>query len=884
MTIIVGFTIVLVVQGILMVISVVSAVEHDKRLRELQAGEEKMQLVFTMRDATRNRVIRLYQFATTEDPFERDEQFMLFRQEGEKFLMARSKLVPNISLKEEIAAWEKTKPLATKGGIAQHQAIELFTDGKIDQGFKLMSERVIPVQQQVKAGLQKMIDAQRNVVNNEVAVAKSTNKIAFIFIVIGLGIAALVAMYVIIHTRRNEKEILSQSDRIRALHEVSSQHASIGEQIEAMLKLGLREFGLETAEIIKINKAEITHTTLYAIPKNHLTDPIGVAVHIEDPFFEQAQDQSNPLMIEQAVKVPKSDGFHDGKARKCARIAASIWLHGKFFGIIHFSQSKPRKTTFTKSDKDLMQLMARWVSVNLEEQLSKQQLEIEKENAEKANRAKTDFLANMSHEIRTPLTAVIGFSEALLDPNHKEGDGDKQNTIEAIIRNSKHLQQVINDILDLTKIEAGQLELERIQTSPFQILAELESTIGMRARDKGLDFKIKYELPLPKVINTDPVRLKQMLINLAGNAIKFTHEGDITIIISSNLESQTICFKVIDSGIGMTEEEMSRIFKAFSQADSSTTRKYGGTGLGLSICSQLAELLGGELLCTSEIGMGSQFMFSVGIGETNDKSLVDNLEKELALNKHFTLSSAVTLLKGKVLLAEDSEDNQRLISMHIRKTGAEIHIVKDGKQAVRHGLAGGYDLILMDMQMPIMDGVQAITLLRRAGYSGPIVALTANAMKSDRDACIDVGADDYLTKPIDLERFYKVLNTHLETTNQVSLGGHLTSGIAEDPEFQALIGQFLENIPEMLQEIFDAIAGSDWGHARTVFHKLKGLGGGFGYPEITKVAGSINNFIKEDNFEHAQTEFYEMVDLCQKIYNQSNLPPFTIKDKIRDNH
>jgi len=388
-------------------------------------------------------------------------------------------------------------------------------------------------------------------------------------------------------------------------------------------------------------------------------------------------------------------------------------------------------------------------------------INIEKNKAIQANIKKSQFLANMSHEIRTPLTAIIGFSQVI---RKSRSDIRKfEDMCSKIINNGQHLLDLINDVLDLLKIEAGELTVETISTSPIAVLDEVITIVSGLAEKKGIVFEPNLLFPIPGVIDTDPVRLKQILINLCSNAIKFTTKGTVIITVNFDHLKNKLYFKVTDSGVGMSSEVMEKIFLPFSQADMSTTRKYGGTGLGLNISRSLSEELNGALTCSSIEGIGSEFKLVLDVGEISNDILVFKEQYDSRVNTLTADEGDTTVpeLNGTILVVEDSQDNCDLIAMYIEDTTADYTIVGNGQLAVDQCSRKQFDLILMDMQMPVMDGFEAVKKLRENGYRNPIVMLTANALKIDIDKCFDIGADGHLAKPIELDKFYLVLKKYL---------------------------------------------------------------------------------------------------------------------------
>jgi len=394
-----------------------------------------------------------------------------------------------------------------------------------------------------------------------------------------------------------------------------------------------------------------------------------------------------------------------------------------------------------------------------------------REMAEAANRAKSDFLANMSHEIRTPMTAILGFTDLLSEDCAPTTPVERKHEyLRTIKRNGDHLLTLINDILDLSKIEAGKMTVEQAPMNLDRLLQDVEALMRLRTEARGIGLTFVRTGTLPTTIHSDPVRLKQVLVNLVGNAIKFTHEGGVTIRVSADPYSPdggTIRFDVTDTGIGMTPDQLGRIFQAFEQADASTSRRYGGSGLGLRISRSLAKLLGGDVTVTSEQGKGSTFTLTIatGIGECGggaETALPCAVPEvgEVKPRRESTGVAAPALAGMRILVAEDGIDNQRLISFHLRRAGADVRTVENGRLAVEaltiDGTVEGallipppVDLLLTDMQMPEMDGYTAVSLLRAKGSTLPIVALTAHAMQSDMEDCLNAGCDAYATKPID---------------------------------------------------------------------------------------------------------------------------------------
>ncbi len=376
------------------------------------------------------------------------------------------------------------------------------------------------------------------------------------------------------------------------------------------------------------------------------------------------------------------------------------------------------------------------------------------QQAEIATRSKNQFLANMSHELRTPLTAILGFSEMAL--HDSDTDLQAQNeALQAIHSSGDHLLTLVNDILDLSKVETGILAIESIKLDPWKVITEILEILKNQAQKAGLQIAITCINEIPQTIVNDPIRLRQILMNVVGNAIKFTQVGRIQVNISCEKDSQTLRFDVIDTGIGLTSKQIEYIFTPFNQADPSMTREFGGTGLGLSISQKLARLMGGDITIDSTPNKGSTFSIFIGTGDLAHASWIQHRDTNTTTHSPLTVKKKNTQsLEGfTILLAEDGLTNQKLITRILEKAGAQIHLAVNGHIAVnmvRQAAKAGqcFDLILMDIQMPEMDGHTATRTLREADFQLPIIALTAHSMVGDRDKCFEAGCDDYQTKPI----------------------------------------------------------------------------------------------------------------------------------------
>ncbi len=498
--------------------------------------------------------------------------------------------------------------------------------------------------------------------------------------------------------------------------------------------------------------------------------------------------------------------------------------------------------------------------------------------AEMASHAKSEFLANMSHEIRTPLTAILGYAdilrEELLD---SETGAHAVGSIDTIQRAGQHLLVVINDILDLSKIEAGALQIETVEMALPQLLFDLDSMMQSRANAKQIKLRTSLGTPIPDRVQSDPTRLRQILMNLVGNAVKFTDEGsvDVRVLVKTTDDraASMLRIEVEDTGPGMTPKQARKLFQPFTQADASVTRKHGGTGLGLTICRRLAGLMNGTVhLDRTAPGQGSRFVVELPLVAAPDTPLVDNLDvfvRRAPVGATRIATPAAGRLQGRILLAEDGEDNRRLIVYHLTKAGAEVDVAVNGRVALElleaSRLDGRpYDLLVTDMQMPVMDGYTLARTLRKRGSVMPIIALTAHAMAEDRDKCLDAGCNDYATKPIDRVRLITTCAAWMPAIDADApapaaaplaasvvrkgmpiardVDDVLISDLADDPDMLPLVHEFLRLLPDRMA-LFDSHREPEQRSAlASAAHQLKGAAGGYGYMSLSELARTVERF------------------------------------------
>ncbi len=507
-----------------------------------------------------------------------------------------------------------------------------------------------------------------------------------------------------------------------------------------------------------------------------------------------------------------------------------------------------------------------------------------KKLAEEANHAKSRFLANMSHEIRTPMTAVIGFADLLR--RGVDDEAERHDCIDTIVSSGNHVLTLLSDILDLSKIEAGRMEFKRIRCSPHQVVSDVLSILRIHAAAKMLSLEYAWEGRAPKSIETDPDHFRQLLMNLVGNAIKFTDRGAVRVVAAVDFDQPEprMVIEVHDTGIGIAPENLDRIFSPFDQADVSVTRRFGGTGLGLTISRHIARGLGGELTVESRLGEGSVFRATIPTGPLNGV-LIEERPSTEALASHDLSGAPTTHLNGaRILLVEDGATNRKLISLVLRRAGAEVVCAVDGQAGLKAATEQPFDLILMDMQMPVLDGYEATRRLRAAGCVGPILALTAHALRGDAEVCLACGCDDHLVKPIEHDRLLNAVAEHMKkaaparafalSPPSVASGrpSELTSALpTDDPEFREIIEEFLVTLDERLRAMRAAWHCEEREELARLAHWLKGAGGTAGFDAFTEPARRLEQQAKHGPKDDAGHALREVEILAGRIVMPSQL-------------
>ncbi|MCC7335648.1 MAG: response regulator [Pirellulaceae bacterium] len=571
------------------------------------------------------------------------------------------------------------------------------------------------------------------------------------------------------------------------------------------------------------------------------------------------------------------------------------WTESKCTGemvsgrVLHL-QVNDRKLTFNVNSTPII---GSGVMITFEDitQLEENKIELAKarDAAEAASQSKSAFLANMSHEIRTPMNAVLGFTE-VLRRNIERNEDKRRQHLNTIHSSGTHLLNLINDILDLSKIEAGRLEVECIACEAHRVIADVVTVMRVRADEKNIALDYQFDGVIPATIQSDPARLRQVLTNLVGNAIKFTERGGVRIVTSlvHGTDRPQMKIQVVDTGIGMTEAGAAKIFDPFSQADASVTRRFGGTGLGLSISKRFAEALGGAVTVSSEVGVGSVFTVTIDTGPLDNVAMITPNPAEMEIVAEDEQHLAISLPNMRVLLVDDGDENRQLMSLILEEAGTTYRTAENGLEAVQLATEQEWDVILMDMQMPVMDGYTATRTLRAQGYHKPIIALTAHAMQQAEQECRDAGCSGFMTKPINFDRLIATLaeiaGIAVETTAKTLTLPDCEPVAAEVREhddepivstlplhkerFRVIVEQFASTLDERFDALESALMAGDTRTLAELSHSLKGASGNCGFSSLAEVAALLERSAQSSELETAP----QVLDQLRQIRNRIVTP------------
>jgi PAS domain S-box-containing protein len=786
----------------------------------------KTRLASRMRDTLRDRALLMHNIVVSIDPWEKDALFQQFLEYGERYAKDRNQLAAMLTTDDEKKLMAKLDAITFNNQPIMFSVVEAALDENNYGALTLLQTKAIPFQNRLVEALDNMTALQREA--NEKSLGKTftayqaTRNLMLILSIIATLLASLVAVLVSRRLLTQTRQIQIEKQKYHTLFETNSDAVVI----------------LDEAGFTDCNSATLTMFGMDSV-EDFLRTPIS---RLGTPI----QANGTPAMdyAKQAIRKARVQGHAimdwQGRRQDGSVFLAEIAMHA-----------------MQLEGKPVIQAVMRDVSERRAAEAAK---EAAREAALQMARAKSEFVANVSHEIRTPMHGILGMSGLLLKTPL---DGRQREYVTTLRGSAESLLTIINDILDFSKIEAGKMAVEHVAFSPVLLAQSVVSLFQARALEKDLPLKLTLPDAPPDALLGDPTRIRQILLNLVDNAIKFTHRGEVELCVTFEKANDEIdcLFTVRDSGIGMSREAQAGLFQAFSQADSSTTRRYGGTGLGLAVSSQLAELMGGTLTVESVPGKGSCFMLSLMLAPTT-----------LPLAKLST-ESAIQL-QGRILVAEDHPVNQKVLAHQLGEMGLQHTLAASGNQALALLESEDFDLVLMDWQMPEMDGLEATRRIRQLPTDArhiPIIALTANANAGFREACLEAGANDYLSKPYSEAALAALLAQWLPQAGPAAARApllNLPALHARYPDNPGLVDElaavFASTTAASLATLQSGIEQGDAVTCRKEAHALKGAAASVMAPSIQAGAARIEASVQRGDFTAAAAELAAL----EKIFRE----------------
>ncbi|MBL1278078.1 MAG: GAF domain-containing sensor histidine kinase [Ectothiorhodospiraceae bacterium] len=620
----IGFTAIVVMLMVLLGVWVNNVHNNEIILNNIADAQLETRQITIMRNAAYRRALALHRMSIMPDPFDLEEEERRFRELGGIFMSMREKVLSRPMQQDEKLAWDHVRDILNKGGESQNQVLDLILDEQLDRANTILLDEVVPLQDIFVKSISDILDDQRSAVESKIAEVTRRNHTTYWLIGLFASVAMVLGVFTIFVVRRTgktESALINQGKRIRELYEVSSmQGLAIDEQVSEMLKLGCRMLNLEMAKVCKIDIQKNTNTFLYThAPESYALKP-GIELPLDKTFCSVTFSSDNAIAINNISESTHVNSPYHEFSQLESYIAANISVRGTKFGTVNFSSRLPHRNVFTDTDKDLVNLIGSWLGLSLERQMSQEELYTAKDNAEAANKTKSAFLANMSHELRTPLNAIIGYSELMIEDLIDAAEKRQLPDLKNISSSGHHLLRLINDILDISKIEAGKMELNLEETSITELINNTIENFRPDLQKKGLKLIVNNSPDLGISV-VDPMRLTQALMNLCSNALKFTDNGTIT-INADHERHEGITWTVIhvaDTGIGIDKNDIDNIFIPFQQSSSGVNSQYGGTGLGLAISRRICRLMGGDISVQSHLNQGSTFSIWLPIENSGNR-------------------------------------------------------------------------------------------------------------------------------------------------------------------------------------------------------------------------------------------------------------------------